>query len=72
MSFETGRIGRQASGAVVASLNETMVYSTVCIEREAKPVDFTPLRVDYFAVIIPRFSTFACFRLTFICRDLVR
>jgi len=49
MSFETGKIGRQASGAVVASLNDTMVYSTVCIERDPTPVDFTPLRVDYFA-----------------------
>lgn len=26
-----------------------MVYSTVCSEREPTPVDFTPLRVDYFA-----------------------
>ena len=23
--------------------------NTVCIERDAQPVDFTPLRVDYFA-----------------------
>eukprot|EP00316_Scyphosphaera_apsteinii_P007759 CAMPEP_0119303212 /NCGR_PEP_ID=MMETSP1333-20130426/4678_1 /TAXON_ID=418940 /ORGANISM="Scyphosphaera apsteinii, Strain RCC1455" /LENGTH=829 /DNA_ID=CAMNT_0007305819 /DNA_START=135 /DNA_END=2624 /DNA_ORIENTATION=+ len=49
MNFETGRIGRQASGAVVASMAESMVYSTVCIDREAEPVDFTPLRVDWFA-----------------------
>ena len=49
MSFETGKIGRQASGAVVATMNDTIVYSTVCIEREAKPCDFTPLRVDWFA-----------------------
>ena len=49
MSFETGRIGRQASAAVVASMNETIVYSTVCIERDPTPVDFTPLRVDFFA-----------------------
>eukprot|EP01038_Epipyxis_sp_PR26KG_P009558 gene9558-12871_t len=49
MSFETGRIGRQASGSVVASYENTMVYSTVCSERESAPVDFTPLRVDYFS-----------------------
>lgn len=49
MSFETGKIGRQASGSVVAQLVDTMVYSTVCCEREPTPVDFTPLRVDYFA-----------------------
>lgn len=49
MTFETGRVGRQASGAVVASVSDTMVYSTVCMDREAGEVDFTPLRVDWFA-----------------------
>ncbi len=49
MSFETGKIGRQASGSVVSRLHNTMVYTTVCMEREPQPVDFTPLRVDYFA-----------------------
>jgi hypothetical protein len=49
MSFETGKIGRQASGAVVAKTGDTIVYSTVCCERDPTPVDFTPLRVDYFA-----------------------
>jgi polyribonucleotide nucleotidyltransferase len=49
MLFETGKIGRQASGSVVARTGDTMVYTTVCFEREVKPVDFTPLRVDYFA-----------------------
>lgn len=49
MSFETGKIGRQASGAVVARTEDTMVYTTVCNEREPQPVDFTPLRVDWFA-----------------------
>jgi hypothetical protein len=44
-----GRIGRQANGAVFASYDQTMVYSTACFQREAMPVDFTPLRVDYFA-----------------------
>ena len=49
MSFETGKIGRQASGSVVARMMDTIVYSTVCSEREPTPVDFTPLRVDFFA-----------------------
>ena len=49
MSFETGKVGRQASGAVMARTEDTIVYSTVCKEREAQPVDFTPLRVDWFA-----------------------
>jgi len=49
MSFETGKVGRQASGAVMARTQDTIVYSTVCSEREPQPVDFTPLRVDWFA-----------------------
>ena len=49
MTFETGKIGRQASGSVTVTLDKTIVYSTVCNERESTPVDFTPLRVDYFA-----------------------
>ena len=49
--FETGKMGRQAAGAVVARTGDTVVYSTVCIERKDKEVavDFTPLRVDYFS-----------------------
>jgi polyribonucleotide nucleotidyltransferase len=42
-------MGRQASGAVIAKTGKTMVYSTVCCERDYAAVDFTPLRVDYFA-----------------------
>lgn len=49
MYLETGKIGRQANGAVIARTGDTMVYSTVCFERDPTPVDFTPLRVDYFA-----------------------
>ena len=49
MTFETGRIGRQAGGSVLARTMDTMVYTTVCAERESTPVDFTPLRVDFFA-----------------------
>jgi len=47
--FETGKIGRQAGGSVVARIADTMVYTTICSERDSTPVDFTPLRVDYFA-----------------------
>jgi ribonuclease PH len=49
MSFETGKMGRQAGGSVVSRTQDTMVYTTVCNERDANPVDFTPLRVDWFA-----------------------
>lgn len=49
MSFESGKIGRQAGGSVVAKVEDTMVYATACNERDAKPIDFAPLRVDFFA-----------------------
>jgi hypothetical protein len=49
MSFETGKIGRQAGGAVVARIEDTIVYSTACADRTLLAVDFTPLRADFFA-----------------------
>lgn len=49
MSFETGKIGRQADGAVVARIADTIVHSTVCYDKETTKLDFSPLRVDYFA-----------------------
>ncbi len=48
-SFETGRIGRQANGAAVARVEDTIVYSTACYNPVAEPLDFTPLKVDYFS-----------------------
>ena len=33
LSFETGKVGRQASGAVMASDGETVVYSTACTDK---------------------------------------
>lgn len=33
LSFETGKVGRQASGAVMARDGETVVYSTACTDR---------------------------------------
>ncbi len=48
-SFETGRIGRQANGAVMARVEDTIVYSTACYNPVAEPVDFTPWKVDYFS-----------------------
>lgn len=48
-SFETGKIGRQAGGAVVGRINDTIVYSTVCADRNIMSVEFAPLKVDFFA-----------------------
>jgi polyribonucleotide nucleotidyltransferase len=50
LSFETGKVGRQASGSVMTKMGDTVVYATVCAEREAESgLDFSPLRVDYFS-----------------------
>ncbi|NEN75397.1 polyribonucleotide nucleotidyltransferase [Pelistega sp. NLN82] len=46
--LETGEIARQASGAVVASMGDTVVLATVVAAKEAKAgQDFFPLTVDY-------------------------
>ena len=45
--LETGRVARQADGAVVATYGETVVLATAVGEREPKPVDFFPLTVNY-------------------------
>lgn len=46
--FETGRIAKQAHGAVICRCGDTMVLSAVCTDSEAKPgQDFFPLTVDY-------------------------
>ncbi len=45
--LETGRIARQASGAVLASMGDSTVLVTVVASKEARGVDFLPLTVDY-------------------------
>ncbi len=46
--LETGKIARQADGAVVATYGETTVLATVVSVKAAKPgVDFFPLTVNY-------------------------
>ncbi len=46
--LETGKIARQADGAVLASYGETVVLATVVSEKTAKPgIDFFPLTVNY-------------------------
>jgi polyribonucleotide nucleotidyltransferase len=46
--LETGRIARQADGAVVATYGETTVLATVVSMKEAKAgIDFFPLTVNY-------------------------
>ncbi|MGB6008936.1 polyribonucleotide nucleotidyltransferase [Castellaniella sp.] len=46
--LETGEIARQASGAVLVSVDDTVILATVVAARTAKPgQDFFPLTVDY-------------------------
>ena len=46
--LETGKIARQADGAVLASIGETTVLCTVVVAKSAKPgQDFFPLTVNY-------------------------
>jgi len=45
--LETGRIARQANGAVLASMGDTSVLVTVVARRESSDRDFFPLTVDY-------------------------
>ncbi len=48
ISVETGRLARQADGAVVVKMGDTMILATVVSAKEAKEdVDFMPLTVDY-------------------------
>jgi polyribonucleotide nucleotidyltransferase len=48
LTLETGEIARQASGAVLVTMDETVVLVTVVAQRKAKSgQDFFPLTVDY-------------------------
>ncbi|AWK86148.1 polyribonucleotide nucleotidyltransferase [Azospirillum thermophilum] len=48
LTFETGRIARQADGAVLVTYGETTVLCTAVAAKSPKPgVDFFPLTVNY-------------------------
>lgn len=48
ISFETGKIARQAGGAVLVRLADTLVFTSACAAPEAAAdASFFPLRVDY-------------------------
>jgi polyribonucleotide nucleotidyltransferase len=48
LTLETGRIARQADGAVFATYGETTVIATVVSEKDPKPgIDFLPLTCNY-------------------------
>ena len=47
ISIETGKLAKQADGAVVVQMGNAMLLATVVSARKASPVDFLPLTVDY-------------------------
>lgn len=48
VTLTTGEIARQASGAVVVQMGDTVILATVVAKKETKPgQDFFPLTVDY-------------------------
>jgi len=48
LRLETGRVAKQANGAVLATMGGTVVLATVCAEKTAvEGQDFFPLTVDY-------------------------
>jgi len=48
ITIETGKLAKQADGAVVVRMGETMLLATVVSAKDAKDdVDFMPLAVDY-------------------------
>ena len=48
LTLETGRIAKQADGAIWATYGDTIVLATAVASQNAKPgVDFLPLTVDY-------------------------
>ena len=48
ITVETGKLAKQADGAVMVKMGNTMLLATVCSAADANPgVDFMPLSVDY-------------------------
>lgn len=48
ISIETGKLAKQADGAVMLRMNNTMLLATVCATKTAQPgTDFMPLQCDY-------------------------
>jgi polyribonucleotide nucleotidyltransferase len=45
--LETGKIAKQANGAVMARYGDTVVLTTACMASTANERDFLPLTVDY-------------------------
>jgi len=48
ISIETGKLAKQANGAVVVKMGDTMLLATIVTKKEAaENVDFLPISVEY-------------------------
>jgi len=47
ITIETGKLAKQADGSVVVRMGNCMLLATAVSARQASPVDFLPLTVDY-------------------------
>ena len=47
LTLETGKMARQAHGAVMARYGDSVVLATACMDNKATEKDFLPLTVDY-------------------------
>jgi len=47
ITLETGKLAKQADGSVVVRMGNCMLLATAVSARQASPVDFLPLTVDY-------------------------
>lgn len=64
--IETGKLAKQADGAVVVKMGRTMLLATVVSAKEARPdVDFMPLSVEY----LEKFSAIGRFPGGFLKRE---
>ena len=47
ITIETGKVAKQTDGAVMLTMNNTVLLATVCAAKDAVPgTDFMPLQVD--------------------------
>jgi polyribonucleotide nucleotidyltransferase len=47
LTLETGKIAKQANGAIVARYGDTVILNTACMANKPNDKDFLPLTVDY-------------------------
>ena len=47
LTLETGKVAKQANGAIWASYGDTVVLVSACMDSKATEKDFLPLTVDY-------------------------